>query len=344
MQAVIASDGRTLVPGERAIPEPGPGEARIRVTACGICGTDLHLRHLGALRPGGIPGHEIAGVVDAIGRDVSGVAAGDAVAVEPLATCGGCAPCRTGRDSICPEMTLFGLQRDGGMAGYVVVPAHRLYRAPRDLPPRVAALAEPMAVCVHGLVRGGFDPAQRVLVIGAGSVGLLCVLAARALGAHDVTISARHAHQAELARALGATRVLAESEASPAALGAVPRGEAWDLVVETVGGTADTLRSATAALAPGGTVSVLGLFTKKIELEPYWLLVREATLAWSNCYHRRAGAADFDAALAILDRERERAARLLTHAFPFAEVERAYATASDKKAGAIKVTLVPAAS
>jgi L-iditol 2-dehydrogenase len=230
------------------------------------------------------------------------------------------------------------------MAEYVVAPATRLFRIPPEVSPRVAALAEPIAVAVHGLRRGGFRPDQRVLVLGAGSIGLVTLLCARALGAKDVSISARHAHQATIARDFGATRVLAESEATAAALGARAMREGADLVVETVGGTADTLRTACAALAPGGTISVLGLFTTPVTLDPFAMLLREGTVAWSNCYARSAGRADFDDAVMIIDRERERLERLLTHSYPFADVDRAFAAASDKRAGAIKVTLVPASA
>lgn len=327
------------------VPEPGPGEARVRVRACGVCGSDLHLLHLGLLPRHGAPGHEITGEVDAVGDGVAGVAPGDTVVVEPLDSCGRCAPCGAGRDSICPDAQLFGMHRPGGMAEYLVVPAKRLFAVPRDLDPRLAALAEPIAVALHGLRRGGFERGQRVLVLGAGSVGLVSVLAARWLGAEDVRISARYPRQAELARHLGATRVLTEDEAAPAALGGAARRDGVELVLETVGGTADTLRSAVAALVPGGTVSVLGLFTGAVSFDAFPLLLKEATLAWSNCYARAAAGgparADFEDAVDLLVAERERAARLLTHAVPLAEVERAFAIASDKKTGAIKVSVVP---
>ena len=125
-----------------------------------------------------------------------------------------------------------------------MVPADRVHRVPADLDPQLAALAEPMAVVVHALRRGGPVRGQRVLVLGAGSVGLLALVAARRLGAREVWITARYPHQLESARALGATRVLSESEAEAASLDALGREAEIDLVVETVGGSADTLRAA----------------------------------------------------------------------------------------------------
>jgi len=340
MRAVVARGGRTLQLELVPIPEPGPGEVRVRVEACGICGSDLHLQHLGAMHEGRTPGHEIAGRVDALGSGVAGLSVGEAVVVEPLASCGRCPACRSGRDSVCPELRLYGVHADGGMAEHVVVPAQRLFPVTDGIDPRVAALAEPLAVVVHGLRRGGFQAGQRVLVLGAGNIGLLTALAARSFGAGEVRISARHAHQAKLAREMGATHVLAEEDATPEALAAWARQGGAELVVETVGGQADTLRAASAALAPGGTISVLGLFLGAVKIDGFGLFVREGTLAFSNCY-ARSPRADFADAVALLEAERARLSPLVTHTVPFAEAASAFALAADKRAGAIKVSLVP---
>lgn len=323
------------------VPEPGPGEVRVRVRACGICGSDLHFRALGLIPPGVSPGHETAGEVDAVGEGVRNVAPGDPVVVEPMLSCGECPSCRAGRDSICPQLRLVGLQASGGFAERMVVPERRIFRVPRDLEPAIAALAEPTAVVVHGLRRGGFEPGSRVLVVGAGTIGLLTVVAARAMGASETLITARHPHQAELARALGASRVLREEEANPFALAELGRAAPIDLAVETVGGTADTLGACSAAIRPGGTISVLGVFTQPVPVEPFSLLMKEGTLAWSNCYAHGEPRADFDDAIELLDAHRETLARLITHRVPLDAIEDAYRLAADKKAGAVKVSVAP---
>ncbi|UCE87388.1 MAG: alcohol dehydrogenase catalytic domain-containing protein, partial [Deltaproteobacteria bacterium] len=136
------SRGPRAIAVERvARPEPEAGAVRVRVRACGICGSDLHFFELGLLAPGTTPGHEIAGVVDAVGPGVTTASPGDAVAVEPLRSCGACPACRAGRDSICREMQLHGFNLPGGFAEYVALPARRLFRLPSDLPWSVAALA-----------------------------------------------------------------------------------------------------------------------------------------------------------------------------------------------------------
>ena len=196
-------------------------------------------------------------------------------------------------------------------------------------------------MAVHGVRRGAFESGQRVLVLGAGNVGLVTLVAARAMGAGEVLISARYSHQAKLARALGADRVLDEREATPEALAALSLETDIDLVVETVGGTANTLRAACHAIRPGGVVSVVGLFLQDPGVEPLALFLKEGTLAWSNCYQRGPEAADFDEAVQILDAEREGLQALLTHTVPLDEIERAFSLASNKKAGVVKVAVVP---
>ncbi len=325
---------------ERPLPEPGPGEVRVRVTACGLCGTDLHLVHSPQpiVAPGSTMGHEMAGVVDALGPGVDGLAGGEPVVVEPLASCGDCGPCREGRDSICRDLEFYGLRRPGGFADAVVVPAHRLYRVPETLPPALAALAEPFAVAVHGLRLAGFDdrrPPKRLLILGAGAIGLAVAAVARAWGFDDIRGTARYEHQARLAKRLGVHESLDPASTDDLA------GLDADLVVETVGGTADTMDAAAAALAPGGLISVLGVFLGPLTLDPLMLLGKEARLQWSNCYARRPGEADFEEAVRLLTAAGSDYTGLLTHEVPLDDIERAFEIAADKRSGAVKVSVIP---
>ncbi len=379
MRAGVYSGPGQVALAERPLPAPGPGEVRLRVTACGVCGTDLHMVHSPKpiVEPGSIMGHEMAGTVDELGPGVEGFAAGEPVVVEPLASCGDCDPCRRGRDSICRELELYGLRRPGGFADAVVVPARRLYRAPGTLSPPLAALAEPFAVAIHGLrlsaapgtapalsaftpgSAGMFSPAPdgdgnrsipsaagaerperpkraaRLLVLGAGTIGLAVVAVARAWGLGHVAVTARHPHQARLAGRLGADEVIDAAEDGDL------DGFDADLVVETVGGTADTMTAAVAALGPGGTVCVLGVFLRALTLDPLLLLGKEARLQWSNCYARRPGAEDFAEAVRILSAGGAAYEGLLTHQAPLEEIERAFEIAGDKRSGAVKVTVIP---
>jgi threonine dehydrogenase-like Zn-dependent dehydrogenase len=331
--------GGRFVVESRPLPEPAPGEALVRLRACGVCGTDLHLHHLGAWQDGHTPGHEMTGVVEALGDGASGPAPGTAVSIEPLRGCGACDRCRAGEVNLCPRVQLFGIHVPGGFAEHVAVPAERCHPVPPDLPAEIAALAEPMAVCVHGLRRGGLAAGQRELVLGAGAIGLLGVVAARALGAGEVWASARHPHQAERARELGAARVLGEEEADPARIGGIAGEAPIDLVLETVGGTANTLRAALAAVRPGGAISVLGLFDGEVALPAFALLLKEGSLHWSNCYAQGPPRSDFADAIGILGDQRASLAPLATRSFPLEDLGKAFEHAADKRSGAVKVSV-----
>jgi threonine dehydrogenase-like Zn-dependent dehydrogenase len=185
------------------------------------------------------------------------------------------------------------------------------------------------------------QPGQRVLVLGAGTIGLMAVQAATALGASEVLLTARYPHQAELGRHLGADRVLDESEASPLGLYQLSAEAPIDLVVETVGGTADTLRGAATAVRPGGTISVLGIFRGAVSLDALPLFVKENTLVWSNCYGRSSHTADFATAVELVAKHCDALAPVITHRVGLGEIAHAFELAGDKRAGAVKISVHP---
>jgi len=340
MRAVTCTGPGQLALEERPIPEPGPGEVRVKLRGCGICGSDLSLLSIGYLGSRITPGHEMTAAVDELGEGVSGFAIGDTVAVEPINTCGRCHSCRSGRDAICPDIQFLGVHVDGGFADYVTVPSRRLFLVDARLPIEISALAEPMAVVIHALKRAQFSAGQRVLVLGAGSLGLLTVVAARALGAEDVWITARHAHQAALAEKLGAGRVYREPDATAEKLAVLGREHPIDCAVETVGGQAETLPLAVAALRPGGVVSIVGLFRGKLELDPFPLFQKEVTLAWSNCYEHPHQHTDFENAIQILTEHRGELGDITSHQLGLEEIQRGFELAADKRSGTVKVTVL----
>jgi threonine dehydrogenase-like Zn-dependent dehydrogenase len=313
--------------------DPGPlpsGWVRLRVAACGICGTDLHLwrRELPA-PPDGIPGHEIAGIPIGSGAPAEGLCA-----VEPLTRCGTCDYCLSGRQQLCRQSRILGIGLPGGLAETVDVPAHALHPVPAGVSARVASLSEPLAVCVRAVHRAGLETASRVLVLGGGSIGLLAGLLARDRAA-AVGVTVRHPHQREAARELG-VEPLAEEEAR-----AWARENAPDVVIETVGGTADTLNDAVRLCRAGGRVVVLGVFAGQRPVDALGLLLKEIELVGSNVYGTARSGSEFRAAVGLLPRYRAELERLQTHRFPLDRVADAFTAAADKKSGAIKVTVEP---
>ena len=185
---------------EVPVPVPAPDEVRVKVEACGVCGSDLHVYRSDSRQEmlGMTLGHEFVGTVDDAGSSAT-FRVGDRVTVEPLLSCGECAPCLSGRSTGCAQFGLIGMQQPGGFADYVVAPDRRLFHVPDDLEPAIAALAEPVAVCVRGIDRGRMEPGEHVLVLGGGTIGLLTVAVARLRGAGKISITARYPHQAEAA-------------------------------------------------------------------------------------------------------------------------------------------------
>jgi len=179
---------------------------------------------------------------------------------------------------------------------------------------------------------------DRVAVVGAGTIGLLAVLTARAAGAGEILVTARHPHQRAAAESFGA-RVYGEGEQD--ALSSYAIENPVDVVVETVGGTADTLSQALFLVRPGGTICVLGVFAGSVSINGLVLVMKEARVIGSLTYGRGEARADFDVALELLREHRHEAARLVTHRYPLRQIDEAFRAASDKKRASIKVTVEP---
>lgn len=321
---------------DRGLPEPRPGWVRLAVASCGICGSDLHDFRRGGGVAGRTPGHEVAGYIADPGEPA--LSAGTLVALEPIDSCGHCPCCRSGHYNRCATGELFGMDLPGGFAEYVEVPAQRLHPLPAGLDVGVAALAEPLAVAVRAvrLARMGFG--ARVAVLGGGTIGLLAVAAARAGGAGAIHVTARHPHQAALARALGADETFADIDAMYAEVG----DRSYDVVLETVGGHAPTIREAVRVADAGGIIVMIGVFDDETPLPALDFLSKELTLVGSNCYALDADRSDFGLATALLLRRKDDLEALLTHRFGLDEVRRGFETAMDKSTGAVKVQIQPA--
>lgn len=322
------------------VADPEPGWVRLAVAACGICGSDLHgFRHSGGGTAGHQPGHEVAGFCESttdFSSTDTGIEEGRLYALEPIISCGQCKPCLAGFHNRCRKRSLVGAGAPGGLAQQVLVPAQRLHPLPLDFDVNLAALAEPLAVGVRAM-RLGDVRGKSVAIIGAGSIGLLCIPAAVEAGARDVFITARHDHQAELARHLGATMVFDSSEALTREMG----DDGVDVVVETVGGKADTLIDAAAMAAPGGVIVKLGVFVGNTPIPSMPFLDKELTLIGSLCYASDVQRGDFAITTDLLAQRAAHFEPVITHRFSLGEINKAFETALDKSTQSIKVQVMP---
>lgn len=350
IRAAVADGARRLKLVEADLPPPAAGQLVLDVTACGICGSNLHeWRHPehtiavdGVVAPG-VSGHEIAGRVLEVGPDVD-LAPGTRVVVEPqlAQSCGSCAACVRGEAWFCRTRWHVPVW---GFADRMVVQRQGVFPIPDHLDDAVATLVEPMACAVNGL-RGTARAIEHddhlegatVAVLGAGVAGLLTLRAAAHLGAGRLVSVARHPHQAEAARALGADVVLDSRD--PALLDQLKRERA-EIVVEAVGGAADTFDLAVRAVAPSGEVAVLGLFDEPQTLDARKAIFRGLRLSFPVTYRRRGGVHDYEHALAAVVGGGPAVAALVTHRFGLEEVADAFARADDKGDDVLRVVVTP---
>ncbi len=290
------------------------GDVCVHIRSVSICGSDL-----GFISFGPLPftlGHEMAGELDD----------GTPVAVEPLTPCGTCDQCIAGHPQRCRlgfGATGLGMGLDGGMADRIRVPERCLIRLPKSIDLEDACVLEPLAVAIHGLRIAGIELGQRVAVVGGGSVGLVTVAAARALGC-EVGLVARHPHQ----------------QAAGAKLGAVAVSGEYALTVDAAG--SDTaVKQACELAAPGGAVLILGVYHGDLKLPGMQVMLKELRIIGSLTYNHHAGGRDFEAAAALLAREPGIAQALVTHRLSLDDARKAFQVAADRKSGAIKVVMHP---
>ncbi|MBL8930750.1 MAG: alcohol dehydrogenase catalytic domain-containing protein [Kineosporiaceae bacterium] len=258
-RVVVSRQGIEVVRAQ--VPTPLPGQVQVRSVAVGICGSDTHAahgRHPFIPMPYH-PGHEVIGVVSALGEGVTTVAVGDRVTVEPDLPCWSCKMCTSGRQNLCENLQFFGCGwEQGGMADYFTVPANRLHAIPDGMDDRTAALIEPLSTPVHAVRIAGDVAGRAVVILGAGTIGLLVLAVVRAHGAGRVVVTDVLAAKRDRARQLGADAVVdaAASDAADQVRSAL--GESADVVFDCVA-VEPTVRQAIMMASKGGTVVVVGV-------------------------------------------------------------------------------------
>jgi threonine dehydrogenase-like Zn-dependent dehydrogenase len=270
-------------------PDPAPGDVILRPEAVGICGSEIegYLGHMGNRTPPLVMGHEFAGTVIAAG-DGAEEWVGRRVAVNPIESCGECRLCRTGNENICPQRTLIGIHSSGAFADLVRAPAANARELPDGVSSRVGALVEPLANGVHAVRLGldGFD-VERSVVLGAGTIGLVTLQAARLAGIPYVGVLELSEERRAQARALGADEVFGDVGEAAEAIG----GMGADLVLDAVGAQA-TRAAALELVRPGGRAVYVGLAADDTTLGFHDVVRRQVTLQGSYAYTM----ADYDQA------------------------------------------------
>ena len=290
MKAVAFAGTAKMELREMPQPEPGPGQVLLRVSHCGICGSDLHeyashgpsLRAAGLFQP--VMGHEFTAIVEAAGEGAR-LAVGTPVVVHPGGACGDCYFCNSGQDNLCADQVGTGYRHQGGYAEYTVVREDQALPLPDDSWLEAAALTEPLGVAMHAVNRGGLQKSESVFIAGGGPIGLLTLLAAKRLGAGLVIVSEPSQARRDLALRLGADHAVDPAKLASVQAKDATKGIGCDLAIEAVG-IAPTMDDCIAATRRGGRIVVAGAFEQPYSVNLLVLLVQEQTLIGTFGYRR----------------------------------------------------------
>jgi NADPH2:quinone reductase len=324
MRAAALTDLETLEVQDRERPTPNADEVLVEVGACGVCMTDYHMYHGSfAVETPVVLGHESAGTVAEVGDDVTNFAPGDRVAMNPVVPCNECSACKRGETNLCENNTSIGgagqTVIDGAFAEYVRVPATNLEDV-GDLSFRTAALAEPLACCVHGVRRSGIDQGDSVAVVGAGPIGLLLVQTLHNAGAAPIAVSELDADRRELAAEMGADLVVDPADGDPVEaireeVGLVDAG------IEVVG-KVQTIEQAHELTARGGNTLIFGVPPQDatMEINPFDIYFDEVDVRGTFALTQES----FERAVTLLRTGRIDADALVTEEIGLADIPGAF--------------------
>jgi len=326
---------------DRPDPVPGPGEAVVAIRASGICGSDVHgySGATGRRRIGVVMGHEAAGDVIAVGPGVSSARVGERVVLRSILACGRCDRCRHGQSNICEARQGMGMHIDGAYAERIVVPEALLVPLPDTLSYEDGALVEPLAVAMHAVNITPFELMDFVVIVGAGAIGLLTLLAARQRGAGSIIVTDRDPHRLGVARMIGADQAIDVGKTDPvAAIAAATGGRGADAVFEAVG-IAATVAQSVAAARPGGQVTWIGNSAPTVELPMQQLVTRELTVRGAYGF-----VDEFEQAADALAAGWIDARRLIECVAPLADGPDLFRQLAEGSLSAVKVVLTPNAA
>ncbi|MEU1518750.1 alcohol dehydrogenase catalytic domain-containing protein [Streptomyces sp. NPDC005811] len=329
-------------------PEPGPHEAVVEVSWCGVCGTDLHEYREGphmiresphpltGARPPLALGHELSGTVVALGAPVAGVEVGDRVTADPVWRCGTCFWCVRGDYHICPRSGSVGLASPGAFAERVTVPIAGLTRLPDQVTDEMAALAEPLAVGLHAVTRAGVGPGDHVLVVGGGPIGFAVVLAARLAGAAGLYVSEPLKERRERLLEIGVTEAFDPRETDVRREVFVRTGRVGpDAVIDATGVPA-LARDAVATVRRGGRVVLAGVGHGDVSFDLGQLVFYERTVLGTLGYRH-----DIPRVVDLMSTGRLDASPLLTGRFALSDGVEVFADLAGRTGGGLKVLLTP---
>ncbi|MCI9142012.1 MAG: zinc-dependent alcohol dehydrogenase family protein [Lachnospiraceae bacterium] len=323
MKAAVFQGKEKIVIQERSVPELRDDEVLIRVAACGVCGTDVHIyrgeKGSAQVNPPVVLGHEFAGTVAAVGKAVKAWKIGDKVAVDPNIYCGKCEMCHSGKKNLCESLSAVGVTRDGGFAEYCAVPEAQCYRLNDDIELVQGAMAEPLSCCLHGMEMAEVRPGDHVCIIGGGAIGLIMLQLARLAGAATVSVSEPVEMRRNVAVKLGADYVFDPLEEAPGEACRQKLGRGADVVIECAGVKA-AVKQVFEIAGKGARIVFFSVPAPdaKMELPLFELYQKE----WRIC-GSFINPDTFAAAVNLINHHKVSFGQIITHTFGVRELEQA---------------------
>jgi L-iditol 2-dehydrogenase len=342
MKALLLTDYRRLELADLPQPEVGPDDVLVRVAACGICGSDVHGfdGSTGRRIPPLVMGHEAAGVVEAVGRDVTRFKPGERVTFDSTVWCGECAYCRSGRNNLCDRREVLGVscgdyRRHGAFAEYVVVPGRIAYSLPDAVPMEHAALIEPVSVAAHAVQITLLEPKPQVAVIGSGMIGLLVIQILRRFASSIIAVDIDDDRLA-LAQKLGAHVAINAAACDAAArILELTGGRGLTTAIEVVG-TTDAIATAIRSVSKGGAVTLVGNVSPTVEIPLQMVVGREIKL-FGSC----ASSGDYLQSIKLLETGAVDVRPLISACVPLAEGPQWFQRLYNREPNLMKVILQP---
>lgn len=315
---------------------PAPGQARIKIAYCGICGSDIGIyagTHPRAAAPLTI-GHEFVGTIEEINGISSRLRVGDRVAAYPLLSCGSCYACRTGKDYICRDLRLIGIDLDGGMAEYVNCSLDVLYKLPDEVESKTAALIEPLAVAVHAVRRSRFKPLDTAVILGAGAIGMLVALVLKDSGASRIIISDISEEKLKLCREFGFETVNSSRESVVDYTNRTTNGEGVNLVYECSGVSA-TAAEMTYPVCADGMICLVGVHKEARNVALSDMHFRELNMTATRVYAKE----EFKETVQYAAKLQNDLNKIVTDVIPLSESEDVFEYMARPESHTIKVLI-----
>lgn len=318
MKAVFYKGDKKITVGESRPVQPEEGEVQIKVSHCGICGTDLHIYHGVMDHRVTFPqilGHEMSGIVEAVGNCVENVAVGDRVTVRPLSPCGHCPACEAGHSHICHNLAFLGIETQGAFQTYWNVPAYTIHKLPESVSLKHGALIEPLAVACHDVRTGEIQAGEYVVVIGGGPIGALIAMVARQKGA-TVKIAEINPYRIKLLQQLGFEVVDSKNEDLEKIIYAETNGAGADVVFEVTSSQTGA-QMMTKLLRTRGRIVIVGIFGQAPQVDLFQFFWKELKMFGARVYEPE----DFDQAIALAASGELPLDQIITNVYPLENLE-----------------------